>query len=79
MKDFLKRNKLQKVFYILYSVWKKTFKTIGMLHRLHNNPEEEAQRNYVHAHCLSCNLTRHGRDSYGPLPQGYCEQKTPKS
>jgi len=25
--------------------------------------------------CLSCHLTRHARNSYRLLPQGYCEQK----
>ena len=43
------------------------------------NPEAEAQRSYAYALSLPCNLTRHARNSYGPLPQAYFERKTHKS
>ena len=48
----------------------------------HNSPEAEVQRIYAprlveQALPLSCNSTRHARNFFGLLPQGYCERKKP--
>ena len=43
------------------------------------DPEAEAQRSHAHALSRSCNSTRHTLNFFEPLPQGYCERKTPKS
>ena len=53
-----------------------SFQDLGFF--VHNNPEAEAQWSYSYALSLSCNLTPHARNSFGLLPQGYCERKTPK-
>ena len=42
---------------------------------VYNNIVAKAQRSYAHSFCLSCNLTRHARNSFGLLPQGHCELK----
>ena len=41
------------------------------------DPEAEAQRSHAHALSRSCNSTRHTLNFFEPLPQGYCERKTP--
>ena len=59
---------------VVFSIFKGFF--------VHNNPKTEAQGNIYMPHrtgSLSCSSTRHARNSFGLLPQGYCERKTPKS
>ena len=46
---------------------------------VHNNPEAVTQRSYAYALSLFCNSTLTAWNSFGLLPQGYCEQKTLKS
>jgi len=47
---------------------------------VHNNPEAEAQRSlYAHAALNEKTEREYARNSFGLLPQGYCERTTPKS
>ena len=45
---------------------------------VHNNFEAEVQRSYAHAALNHKTEREHARNSFGLLPQGYCELKTPK-
>ena len=51
-----------------------SFQDLGVFRS--NNSEAEAQRSYAHALSLSCNSTRHTRNSFRLLPLGNCERKT---
>ena len=44
-----------------------------------NNPEAEAQRSSVQATLNYKTERDHARNLFGPLPQGYCKRRTPKS
>ena len=46
---------------------------------VHNNPEAEAQRGPVQAALNYKTEREHTSNSFGLLPQGYCERKTLKS
>ena len=45
---------------------------------VHNNPESKAQRSYAHA-ALNYRQRESVSNSFGLLPQGYCERKSPSS
>ena len=40
-----------------------------------HNPEAKAQRSYAHAALNDKTDREYARNSFGPLPQGYCERK----
>ena len=44
---------------------------------VHYNPEEEAQRSYAHAALNDKTEKELARNSFGLLPQGYCDPKNP--
>ena len=54
-----------------------SFQDLGIF--AYNNTNAEAQRSSAQAALNHKTEREHGRNSFGPLSQGYCERKTPKS
>ena len=46
---------------------------------VHNNPKAEAQSSSAQTVLNYKTERKHARNFFGPLPQGYCERKPPKS